>query len=1300
MALPIGLKYHAAGIRVEELGGWAGIGWALEAGGTITRSVRGLIDESTSGYFNTGHTFWNSANWPNPPTTVVDDIVQRQLDAEPDNFFFSFAGRSGQFVMGPTSLSTTVKDYRAIPYQKLRIQPSLDWGSWVITTEDGTRYTFAAAEWTTDLSMMYPGNQVPENYGEGYISSWHLTEIRSVGGDVITLSYAPYTVRHRLGTYREKFDQVVSGGQSACVQGQFDVVQENEIVEQRLASITSAGHTITFTPGATLRTDALSPSGAQQEPRLDKITVATPTGTVLRVFQLTHDYSTGRLTLSSVQEQDRNGVSLPPYSFTYSGVTLPPITSFAQDHWGFYNGKTSNTTSIPPGITPSGAVLTGADRSPNAGDMKAASLTRVTYPTGGYSEFVYEANSYGSVGGTEVSITEEGPLQWIDARSYEFEGAQSTPFTVGGTDTVIATVIVDLDPDCGALPGCPYAELSGQGIWHTSGTYEVSLEPGTYTATASEEYNTNGFALIQVSWKELVVVKKKTAGALRLSELRAADAMGNITIRKYLYTLQSDTARSSGVISVEPDYDYSYSSLECSYFSRSSMSKMPLGSGPPVGYSEVTIWHGANAEYGKTRHTFRSAANASDVPPPNNVWPFSTRTSNEWKRGQQLGVTESNASGQIQKRIASTYAFRDVTPTDTATTRRFRGLSINFFSGGIAGSAYAWNPYEVVSAWGYQDGDSTFVYDDAGSSSFSTARTFAYGNPQHIQVTEQTETNSNGTQRITRTKYPADYAAGSGDTEAAALTQMQGTAHIHSPVVERWVIHRTGSTDSVMQASVASFKEFASGQYLPYQQLVLNSQSALTTFTPSSVTGGVFVKDTRYVLHETAGSYDGYGRITQLTDARGNATAYQYGGNPNAAFLTKMTQVGNGGFDLVTDLAYDMDGFLSSIKDEGGTFRYFTYDLYGRLRQIKNHGGAVVKAFGYAYSRTSPSWTFVPASPNAVVDTIFLQHSPTPKSIVSTQYADGLGRPIQGVMQDGTSYIVTATQYDAMGRTWRDWKPYTRTTAGYDGSFATNATSFYNAYHSTSTAKPYVETSYTTDALARAKQMTPAYIGASPTAFTLYAYGVDAGPKHQYTEITDESGKKKRSYADVFGNAVKTILGYGSADATTTLFASNVVGERIQATDPRNLTTSYAIDTRGLVTSKASPDAGTVGYKYDKGGNLRYTQDANQAVAGQVHFTTYDVFNRSGTSGQGVATFSTLDPDAGSPPTLETTQSNWLVVRAYDGSHQWEFSPGACSARRSLHSRFRTQAGAWPPSPANRTEHGKQRCSATIPMAG
>jgi len=416
---------------------------------------------------------------------------------------------------------------------------------------------------------------------------------------------------------------------------------------------------------------------------------------------------------------------------------------------------------------------------------------------------------------------------------------------------------------------------------------------------------------------------------------------------------------------------------------------------------------------------------------------------------------------------------------------------------------------------------------------------------------------------------------------------------------------------------------------------------------PVSLSGisasGVFTKDNRYLLQETAVTYEATGRITELKDARDNVTRFEYDGNQCQALVTKVTRVKDGIGDLITDLACNTEGYVAWIEDEANTRRYFTYDTFGRLTEVRNHGNTLVTQYGYTYSRTGPNWTFDANNPNAVTTTAYRSATQT---IPTSAYVDGLGRPIQTIVENGTADVVTATQYDNMGRPWRTWAPYTAATSSYVPTFSAGAEGFYNTYHGTSNAKPYVETAYRPDVLERVSKVNPEYLGTSPDS-VVHRYGIVGAPtNYRVTEVADEMGRKTRQFTDAFGNVMKIVLGAGAPESTVTTFAYNVLGQRTQVTDPRNLVTTYTFDTRGLLTSKLSPDAGTIAHKYDQAANLRYTQDANQALAGQVYFTTYDFANRPLVSGQGAATFSSLNPFTSAA--FEGTNANWLVVRAYD----------------------------------------------------
>ncbi len=153
LEVPISANYSSSGTRTDDVAGLIGLGWDLNSGGSISRQVNGLPDETFSlGYiFHVDDVQALAAN----PTGVLANMPA--YDTEPDEFYFSFNGHSGKFILGPNGTAKT------IPHSSLRITYSTSYDrllDFTITDESGTIYRFGgnddAIESTIVEEITYP----------------------------------------------------------------------------------------------------------------------------------------------------------------------------------------------------------------------------------------------------------------------------------------------------------------------------------------------------------------------------------------------------------------------------------------------------------------------------------------------------------------------------------------------------------------------------------------------------------------------------------------------------------------------------------------------------------------------------------------------------------------------------------------------------------------------------------------------------------------------------------------------------------------------------------------------------------------------------------------------------------------------------------------------------------------------------------------------------------------------------------------------------------------------------------------
>jgi len=453
LSFSLSLAYHSGGNKVQDMSSKVGTGWALNCGGRISRTVRGVKDDEINrGYMYTAplpplSTFLyddqeyypttpslagTSFSYNNVITTsnaslsnqnLLKSIVDGWLDAEQDIFSYTYPGGSGRFLFDKQ------KSIVKLEYNNVKIlpqfssyfnnQPNGYLVSFTIIDENGLSYVF-------DQVFSQNVDPVPASFGgypESAATEWLLTKIIDpISTDSIVFTYVfdgasgvvkyetGFSQAHRYSYERKEYD--IDG----CPELMQHFHQDNDVMSYSLITGGEASpSTVTFPDGSTLfleynfpRIDLLNSNA------LTGILVKNNRNETVKSFQLNYSYFrcnpsgislasqndySRRLRLDEIKELSNDGLSSKDTKYTYNSLQMNARDSKNLDYWGYnVNPVRSNGDYVPkmrfnnPVPIYGFEFLPGADRSPDEVYVKAGVLERIDYPTGGSTEFIYEIN--------------------------------------------------------------------------------------------------------------------------------------------------------------------------------------------------------------------------------------------------------------------------------------------------------------------------------------------------------------------------------------------------------------------------------------------------------------------------------------------------------------------------------------------------------------------------------------------------------------------------------------------------------------------------------------------------------------------------------------------------------------------------------------------------------------------------------------------------------------------------------------------------------------------------------------------
>lgn len=453
----ISLNYDSSGFIPTKKSGFAGLNWFVNASGTITREVRGIPDDfysiqsarqngflSAIEYNKTANDIYTknfqlstgiSTPWPG----IYNGSTSSELES--DKYNFNFCGISGYFTLSndgtplvkssDPNMIVDISGYvKQNSTEQINCRP--DFSSFKIIDGNGNKYYFGGLydnlEITSDLGKYQTNQTAYQGEPNFTITSWYLYKIELQNGRTITYTYNEDDGMGAGYNYCRQYDALPYAPLMNGYSFSFDLNRyyaQEAINQSAQYDYSWAGYSVT---GASQSSTWQSPYiriGLTKKTMLKEINVDEIYKIFFTYESYTNDLGYRAEKLKKIEENIQNRVTktidftiVPKggtkrrwfltalkindrnYSFEYyKDDFFPDDATRGVDYWGYWNGKSENNMLIPDYkfyVSTGDTEILSNNRDVDSNYNDVGLLKKVTYPTKGYTEFIYEPNSYSS----------------------------------------------------------------------------------------------------------------------------------------------------------------------------------------------------------------------------------------------------------------------------------------------------------------------------------------------------------------------------------------------------------------------------------------------------------------------------------------------------------------------------------------------------------------------------------------------------------------------------------------------------------------------------------------------------------------------------------------------------------------------------------------------------------------------------------------------------------------------------------------------------------------------------------------